>query len=227
MKQIKEIIQKRLHKEKNTTSNKKFLVILLIIIFIIMIIILYFFFKNTNKNSNLGNNLNNKTLSEIEEYILNISSYEAEIEVQVESNKNETKYILNQDYVSPNIEKQVVKEPTNIQGLETIYDGNKLTINNSKLNLTTIYENYEYAVNNCLNLESFIYDYKQNNGSIYYENNEIVLEAKSNSENKLMYNKKLYINEQTGNPTKLLIEDINEKKIVYILYNEIKLNDLN
>ena len=231
MKQIKEIIQKRLHKEKNTTSNKKFLVILLIIIFIIMIIILYFFFKNTNKNSNLGNNLNNKTLSEIEEYILNISSYEAEIEVQVESNKNETKYILNQNYVSPNIEKQVVKEPTNIQGLETIYDGNKLTINNSKLNLTTIYENYKYLTDNFLWLNSFIEDYKnaKENGkqtNLYEENDQIIMEVTLSGENLYVANKKLIIDKNTGIIQKLIVQDKNKKNLVYILYNEIKINSL-
>lgn len=114
------------------------IIIGIIAVFIIIAIILYFFFKNDNKNWNIGNNLSNKTLQEVEEYILNISSYEAEIEVSVESNKNQTKYVISQNYVSPNIEKQIVKEPSNIQGLETIYDGSKLTIHNSKLNLTTI-----------------------------------------------------------------------------------------
>ena len=138
--------------------NKKLILIITIIILILIVIstILYFFFKNANKNLNFGNNLSNKTLEEIEEYILNISSYDAEVEVQVESNKNETKYILHQSFASPNIEKQTVKEPSNIQGLETTYDGNKLTIHNSKLNLTTIYDNYKYLTDNFLWLNSFI-----------------------------------------------------------------------
>ena len=158
MEKIEEFIQKKLKKQQNNKLNKKHFIWIIIIILIIVAIILYFFLKNDNKNSNLGNNLINKTLAEIEEYILNISSYEAEIEVQVESNKNQTKYVLKQSYISPNVEKQVVKEPSNIQGLETIYDGSKLTINNSKLNLTTIYENYEYLTDNFLWLNSFIGD---------------------------------------------------------------------
>ena len=204
--------------------KKKTILICIVLIFFLIII---FFIKNYYNYSEVGNNKSNKSIEEIEEYILNIDSYEAKVSVTVESNKNTNKYVMIQKYKSPNTSHQIILEPSNIEGVEIINDGKNLSIKNTKLNLNSIYENYEYAVNNCLNLESFIYDYKQNNGSIYYDNNEIVLEAKSNSENKLIYNKKLYINEQTGNPTKLLIEDINEKKIVYILYNEIKLNDLN
>lgn len=204
---------------------KKKTILICIVLMIFLIII--FFIKNYYNYSEVGNNKSNKSIEEIEEYILNIDSYEAKVSVTIESNKNTNKYVMIQKYKSPSTSHQIILEPSNIEGVEIINDGKNLSIKNTKLNLNSIYENYEYAVNNCLNLESFIYDYKQNKISIYYENNEIVLEAKSNSENKLIYNKKLYINEQTGNPTKLLIEDINEKKIVYILYNEIKLNDLN
>lgn len=192
-------------------------------------IILYFFMKNDNKNLKLGNNLNNKTLQEIEEYILNISSYEAEVEVQVESNKNQTKYLLSQKYSSPNIEKQTVKEPSNIQGLETIYDGNKLTIHNSKLNLTTIYENYQYLTDNFLWLNSFIEDYKTAKSSgkdtkLYEENNQVMMEVTLSTENHYISSKKLVIDKEKGSIQKLIVQDKNQKNLVYILYKEIKLN---
>lgn len=212
-------------------KNKKLIMISIMAILIIVAIILYFFFKNTNKNLNIGNNLNNKTLQEIEEYILNISSYEAEIEITVESNKNKTKYLLSQNYVSPNIEKQVVKEPSNIQGLETIYDGNKLTIHNSKLNLTTIYENYPYLTDNFLWLHSFIEDYKtaKTNGKktkLYEENNQIIMEAEVSKNTPYITSKKLVIDRITGNIQKLVVQDKNQKNLVYILYKEIKMNSL-
>ena len=60
----------------------------------------------------------------------------------------------------------------------------------------------------------------------YEEKGNIVLEAKLNKNN-YIYNKKLYLDKETGNPTKLTIEDINEKNIVYIEYNEIQINALN
>ena len=149
--------------------NKKVIIITSVAILIIIAIIFAFFMKNSNKNLNIGNNLNNKTLQEVEEYILNISSYETEVEVSIESNKNKTKYLLAQKYVSPNIEKQIVKEPSNIQGLETIYDGSKLTIHNSKLNLTTIYENYPYLTDNYVWLHSFIEDYRNAKEKLFYK----------------------------------------------------------
>lgn len=211
--------------------NKKFIIVSMIAVLIVTAIILYFFFKNANKNLNIGNNLSNKTLQEVEEYILNISSYEAEIEVSVESNKNKTKYIISQNYVSPNIEKQIVKEPSNIQGLETIYDGKKLTIHNSKLNLTTIYENYPYLTDNFLWLHSFIEDYRnaKANGEktkLYEENNQIIMEVELSNTNQYVASKKLVIDKITGTIQKLVVQDKNQKNLVYILYNEMKMNSL-
>lgn len=211
--------------------NKRIIFVIAIIAIIAFSVILYFLFKNDNKNLNFGNNFSNKTLEEIEEYILNISSYEAEIEVQIESNKNQTKYILQQKYSSPNIEKQIVKEPSNIQGLETTYDGNKLTIHNSKLNLTTVYENYPYLTDNFVWLHSFIEDYKNAKSSgkevkLYEENNQIIMEVKLSNQNPYISNKKLIIEKETGNIKKLIVQDKNQKSIVYILYNEIKINSL-
>lgn len=129
-------------------KNKK--VIIFVIVLAIIAIIVFFFVKNNYKKINIGNNITNKSIEQIEEYILNISSYKARIEVEVVSNKNENKYILMQKYASPNISKQEVIEPSNIKGIETIYNGTSLTINNSKLGLSSIYENYQYMVDNCL-----------------------------------------------------------------------------
>ncbi len=175
--------------------------------------------------------MSNKNIEEIEEYILNISSYEAKIEVQVESNKNQTKYILRQSYASPNIEKQVVEEPSNIKGLETIYDGSKLTIYNSKLDLTTIYENYEYLTDNFLWLNSFIEDYKnaKSNGKstkLYENGNQIIMEVTLPDKNPYVASKKLVIDRTTGTIQKLIVQDKNQKNLVYIVYNEIKINSL-
>ena len=203
--------------------NKKIIFLVLVIILIIFFIII--FIKNDYKNFDTGNN-NIKSIEEIEEYILNLSSYEAKVSVTVESNKNTNKYELLQTYQVPNISKQVVLEPSNIQGLEITYDGSNLSINNTKLNLSSVYENYNYLASNCLCLESFISDYIENNGKIYEENEKIILETKTSNGNKYIYNKKLYVNKKDGKPIELIIEDINEKKPVYILYNEIKINNL-
>ena len=66
--------------------KKKYWFILLIIIIIIGGI---FFYKNSVKNYKSGNNKNSQ---EIVNYILNISSYEVKVTVDVSSNKNSNKY---------------------------------------------------------------------------------------------------------------------------------------
>lgn len=212
-------------------SNKRKIVVVLTVIFAIILLLVYFFLKNDYKNLKFGNNMSNKSIEEMEEYILNISSYEAKIEVTVESNKNTNRYVLSQKYTAPNISKQTVLEPSNIQGIEIIYNGNQLTIYNAKLNTSTIYENYQCILDNFLWLNSFIEDYKigkNNNNSIIEEKDgTIIMETNVRNENQQYVNhKKLYINKKTGKPTKLLVQDINKKNLVYILYNEITINGL-
>ena len=209
-------------------KNKMILKIIIAILAIAIIaIIIYFFSRNANKNSKIGNNLSNKTNQEIEEYILNISSYEAEIDVEVETNKNKTKYKIKQSYVVPNIERQTILEPSNISGLETVYDGDTLKINNTKLNLSTVYQNYQYMTENFLWLNSFIENYKNsNNRRIYEENNMIIMEVTLQNNSQYIASKKLFIDKTTGKITKMVVQDKNQKNLVYILYNEIKINSL-
>ena len=135
--------------------KKKYWLILFIIIVAIGGII---FYKNRVKDSKSGNN---KTSQEIVDYILNTSSYNLKVTVEVISNKNTNKYILNQKYVTPNISSQEVVEPTNIAGIKITNDGTNLKLENSNLNLSTFFENYNYLGDNCLDLYSFIEDYKQ------------------------------------------------------------------
>ena len=208
-------------------KNRIFLIVILVIL--ISLIFYIFFSKNDYKIFESGNNMSNKSIEEIEEYILNISSYEAKIQVTIESNKNTNKYVILQQYIKPNQYKQTIIEPSNIEGTEIIYDGQNLSVTNSKLNLSKIYENYEYMASNALTLESFIEDYEkakeENNTKLYEKNNLYVFEVNINNNNQYMENKILYIDKNTGKPTRLLVEDINEKTLVYILYNEIKINN--
>lgn len=56
----------------------------------------------------------------------------------------------------------------------------------------------------------------------------VILETKVQDSNK-KYNvyKKLYIDSKTAKPVKMEIEEINKKMLVYILYNEMKINSIN
>ena len=199
--------------------KKKYWLILLIFIISIGGII---FYKNTVKDSKCGNN---KTSQEIVDYILNISSYEVQVTVNVTSNKNTNKYILKQTYQSPNVSKQEVLEPSNIAGVRIEIDGTNLKLENSHLNLNTIIENYNYLGDNCLDLYSFIEDYKQDSKANYEEkDSEILMKASSNIDNIYAQEKTLHIDKQTLNPTQMEIKDNKQKTTIYILYNEVKVS---
>ena len=203
--------------------NKIFLLICGIILIIIFAVI--FFIKSNYKNGEFGNNIIGNSSEEISAYILNINSYNAKIEVTINSNKNENKYILKQEYSNEDMSKQEVLEPSNIEGLTIINQGNNLTINNTKLNLTKVYENYNYITENHLFLNTFIKNYKESEESKTSEkDNEIIMKTKIKENNKYLVNKTLYVDKQTKKPIKMKIEDLNQNVIVYIVYNEIELN---
>ena len=198
------------------------LIIIIALIILIGVILFLVFNKNTAKVFKSGNTKNSQ---EIVDYILNISSYDVNITVEVNSNKNSNKYILKQKYVSPNISTQEVIEPTNIAGIKITNDGTNLKLENSNLNLSTVFENYNYLGDNCLDLISFIENYKQNPESTFIEEeNQVIMKTQSGNENRYTKNKILYIDKESCKPTKLEIKDNNEKTTVYILYNEVEIN---
>ena len=199
--------------------NKKLFCFLMIILILIIGIIIY---KNVIKNSKIGNNMSSQ---EIVDYILNINSYKTKVTVQVNSNKNKNKYILNQEYNTENGYIQEVIEPLNIAGVKIIRKDGNLKIENTSLNLSTIFENYQGLEENGLDLYTFIDNYKNCDKANFEENNtEIIMKTKNSNENKYVENKILYINKETKMPTKLIIEDNNKNITINIQYNEIELN---
>ena len=196
--------------------NKK-LIYIFICFLIFSLIILFFYYKNLKTVNNIS-----KSNTDLKNYILSISSYEATISVEVNSNKNTNKYIIKQWYASPNLFKQEIQAPENIQGLKTIYDGTNLKIENSRLNLSKIYQNYNYITNNNLCLNVFLKECK-NNEIIQTENeNEITIALETNK--KYSKYKELTIDRKTKLPLEMKIMDENKKTLVYILYNEITIN---
>ncbi len=201
-------------------KTKKMIIIFIIILIIISVsifLILYY------KNGKIGNTIINKSEEQIVDSILNIKSYSAKLDVSIETNKNTTKYVVSQK-VENEKSMQEVLEPENIAGIITEYDGTNLKIKNNKLNLETTFQNYQYVVENRLWLNSFIKEFKESsNKKVNSKENEIILEV-SNTENPYNTYKKLYIDKKTGKPTKLQVEDINKKMLVYILYTEITIS---
>ena len=199
--------------------NKKIFFIILLILVIILGILIY---KNVIKKSKNGNNMSSQ---EIVDYILNIKKYKSNILVQVNSNKNSNKYVLDQEYNENWESIQEVIEPNNISGVKIIRKDKNLKIENSKLNVSTIFDNYQGIGENYLDLNTFIEDYKKNEKSEFEENEEeIIMKTKSNNKNKYTENKILYINKEKRIPTKLIIEDNNQKATINIQYNKIEIN---
>lgn len=208
----------------NTKENSKIKIIIITVIVILLVILTIFFIKNNNKtakNSKIGNN---STSQEIVNYILNISSYETEINVEIKSNKNSNKYKIKQTYLRNDKNEQEVIEPSNIQGVKIMKDGANLKIENSKLSLTKIIENYPDITQNNLDLISFIESYKNNSNSTFKEeNNQIIMETTAKKENNYQKYETLYVSKETGKPTKMEIKDTNQNIIIYIIYNEINI----
>ncbi len=206
-------------------KNKKTVVIILAIIFFIIII---FLIKNNYKFLKKGNNISNKSADEIKEYILNIESYQAIATITIKSNKNENNYKIKQKYNKKNNSyKQEVLEPSNFSGIQFIYDGETLKIENTKLNLSKIYTNYKYIESNELSLIAFIENYKKDEqAKCIEENGKIILEANIRNENKYVSKKRLYINRDNYKIEKMEIIDITQNTRIYILYNEIEINTL-
>ena len=200
--------------------KKKYWLILLILIIIIVIGLI--FFRKSVKNNNIGNNKNSQ---EIVDYILNLSSYETQITVTVTSNKNTNKYIIKQNFQDSNKNIQEVIEPSNIAGVKIENDGTNLKVENTRLNVSKILENYSCLGDNCLDLSTFLKDYKENNKSYFEENDkEIIMNTVSNIENIYMQEKTLHIDKVKAKPTQMVIKDNKQKTTIYILYNEVKIN---
>ena len=199
--------------------KKKTFFLFAIIIFLIILISI--FYINASKKSKIGHTNNSQ---EIVENILNISSYNAIIDVKVVSNKNENQYVIKQEYQSQDSNSQEVIEPTNIAGTKIIREGKKLTLENSRLNLSSIIDNYQYISANSLDLSSFIEDYKNDSKANYEENqNEIKMYTTYNNNVNNNCKKTLYIDKKTNLPTQLEIEWTNKNNRVYILYNEVEI----
>ena len=214
------------HKHNKTKEKSKTKIILIITAIIIAIaIITTILIKNNNKTAKNLKIGNNSSSQEIVNYILNISSYETQIEVEVKSNKNSNKYKIKQTYIDNKNNTQEVLEPSNIQGVKIIKENNTLKIENTQLSLTKIIENYKEITQNNMDLVSFIENYKSNTNSKFKEeNNQIIMETTAKTENNYQKYEKLYVSKENGKPTKMEIKDTNQNMIIYIIYNEININ---
>lgn len=198
-------------------------VFITIIFFTIFFLIFYLIF-NYKSLKNGNNNIRIKNEEDVNDYILNISNYEAKIEVIVKSNKNENKYNIKQRCKNNYSYQETEYENNELMIIEHI--DNKVIIKNNKLKLEKIYESCDFLLENNLFLTTFIEEYKNTNQKEIIENeNYYIIKIKLNDiSNKKVAYKNLYINKNTGKIEKLEINDINKNRTIYILYKEITIN---
>ena len=219
--------QKNYHQHTKTKEKNNKKIILIIAITILITGTTTILIKNRNKTAKNIKIGNNSSSQEIVDYILNISSYETQIEVEVKSNKNSNKYKMKQTYIDNDNTTQEVIEPSNIQGVKIIKENNNLRIENTQLSLTKIIENYKDITQNNLDLANFIQNYKDNTNSKFKEeNNQIIMETTAKTENNYQKYEKLYVSKENGKPIKMEIKDTNQNTIIYIIYNEININKI-
>lgn len=199
-------------------------VFITIIFFTIFFLIFYLIF-NYKSLKNGNNNIRIKNEEDVNDYILNISNYEAKIEVIVKSNKNENKYIINQKCMD-NYSYQEMEYENN-KKIIIEHKDNKVIIRNTSLKLEKIYESWEFLIENNLFLTTFVENFKETDEKeiLVNENYYVVnLKLKNISDKNVAY-KSLYINKNNGKIEKLEIYDINKNRTIYILYKEITINE--
>lgn len=202
---------------------------ILILISIIILLVIFFIFmeKSSYKTFKLGDTNIERTISQIEKDILSINSYKAQVTIKVKSNKNENEYTATQEFIKPNLYKMELNAPESVKGICITYDGSSLKLTNSKLNLDKIYGEYKEITNNNMFLNKFVEDYVSIENSTYeVKDNVVIFSTPILNGSKYAKTKKLYVDCNTGLPTRLEINDVNQNVLVYILYNEIDLNSL-
>ena len=196
--------------------NKKIMFIFGIICIIFFLIFYYIFCIYGNNNIRNQNEL-------LKDIFKKLERYEANIDVEVISNKNENKYNMFQIVDGEN-SKLVVNTPENVKGLEIEFKDGNLKITNEKTSTEKVYENYKLLMKNSLFIESFIEDYKNYESIITENEEEIVIQIDmGKNNNTYIKSKELYLNKKTELPTKLLIKDDNQKINTSIIYNDIKI----
>lgn len=192
-------------------------------IFFVIILLIFFLILYYN-TSIFGNNIIIKDENKIVDYVLNnIKSYEAEIEVTVNSNKTQNVYKMKQ-VESNEYSSLEVLSTGKINGLKIEFKDGNLKVQNTILKLDKIYENYEPIMQNSLFLNAFIQDFKIGEESTtYQEEDQIIFQTKVDSNNSYNVYKKLYVDTKTIKPSKLEIKDNTKNTTICIIYNNIEI----
>lgn len=191
------------------------------VIFIVIFALIFLFFYY--KNQKLGNTIIKFNEDKIIENILNGEiNYKATIKVKVYSNKNENEYLLK--IIENGKDNSMEAISNNISGLKIEKKNGDLILKNTKMKLDKIYENYKEITDNSLFLSSFAKDYNKSAKKTKEEKDgEIQIKITLKDYNKYIKYKELYLNKETGIPTKLVIKDSSNNPKVIIEYTSIEI----
>lgn len=197
--------------------KKKIFIVAIIFILVISIFYCYKFFIP-------GNNKSVKDVNELNEYILNIESYNLEAKITVNSNKNTNTYWLKEKSENGSLVTEVISENTN-NGIICEYKNESLTIKNTQLGLPRIFADYKELFTNPLDLNSFIQDYKlDEKKEIKTKDDYYIVSVKSvNTQNKYTTHKVMYFSRSKNKIERIEVKDINNNQTIIIEYSNFKL----
>ena len=196
-----------------------------VFVFVLICFILFCFFYYIF--SKRGNNKNSNREIEIDDVLENFLNYEANLKINISSNKTNNSYSSIQK-VENQYSKMVVFNPEENFNIEIEVNNNVLKITNKLLDVEKIYENQKILLNNHLFLNVFVQDFKENESKIEETNEEIIINTNlKNNPNTYIKYKELVIDKKSLKPKKLIIKDNAQNNKICIIYNDVKFNFYN
>ncbi len=170
-----------------------------------------------------------KTEKKLAEKYLDLKTYEAETNITYISSDQKTTFkTLQQANIDGRYRIEVI-EPTQVSGSVTVFDGTKIYQFNEKVSKDIYVSTTENLERSEIFLTSFLKNYNNSddvavtvgtfNDSLY-----TILEANIGTEHPLIATEKLWINNETKLPEKLVIYDKNEVETIVVEYTTFEYN---
>ncbi len=158
-----------------------------------------------------------------------LETYQAKITVIVTSNKTTKEYVMNQWYKYPNKFKMMLLEPEGFNGLVTIYNKGKIVTVHPDMQGAFILHNYTPVDKGHLFLTDFFENYyksQQTSMQTFFQGQAkyTVLKADIPGGHAHRVSQAMWIDNETCLPFKMEIYDDNNKPVITIIYEDIKLN---
>lgn len=191
-----------------------------------LIIIAVFIFIMGCSENNISRS--QSTYQKINNMLTNLKSYQANTTIKYISNKNTCEYKISQ-YCKADKYKIKITAPANSAGNITLFDGEKICQFNSKLNDRVLISQKDKFERSEIFLTSFIKNYNKSlETSVTVSNISkqpfTILEAEIPGEHPFICSEKLFINNQTIKPEKLIIYDHQENERVIVMFDDFTYN---